>query len=107
VTNVLRALEHAEREAGKEVTGRQQTGCWPESESSVLFQEVIHILELRDLVRGEDVVILQHLESVSVFHAEVFRHQVQHVVENRGPCTDFVGSIFDNRDQVATVNQKA
>jgi len=107
VTNVLRALEHTEREAGKEVSGRQQTSGRPESESCVLFQEFVHILKLRDFVSSEYVVVLQHLESVPVFHAEVLGHQVQHVVENSGPCTDFVSSVFDNWDQVAAVNQNA
>lgn len=103
VTNVLCALEHTEREAGEEVTGRQQTSRWAESESGVLLQKLVHILELRDLVSSEYVVVLQHLESVPVFHAEVFGHQVQNVVENCGPCTDFVSSIFNDWDQVTTV----
>jgi len=106
VTNVLRALEYTEREASEEVTGRQQTSRGSESESGVLFQEFVHILKLRDLVCCEYVVVLQHLESVPVFHAEVFGHQVQNVVENCGPRTNFVSSVFNDWDQVATVNQK-
>lgn len=107
VTNVLRALEYTEREAGEEVSGRQQTSRRPESESCVFFQEFVHILKLRDLVCSEYVVVLQHLESVPVLHAEVLGHQFQHVVENCGPCADFVSSVFDNWDQIAAVNQKA
>jgi len=104
VTNVLRALEHTEREAGEEVTGCQQTSRRPESESCIFFQEFVHILKLWDLVCSEYVVVLQHLESVPIFHAEVLGHQVQHVVENCGPCAYFVSSVFDNWDQVTAVN---
>lgn len=103
MTDVLRALEYTESETGKEVTSCQQTGRRSKGETGVFLQEVGQLVQLRDLGRGEDVVILQHFESVPVFHAEVFRHKVQHVVENCGPSADFVGGVFDMWDRVSAV----
>lgn len=106
MTDVLRALEHSEREAGEEVASRQQTGGRSKRETGVLLQEIGHLVQLRYLFGRENPVVLQQLESVPVFHAEMFGHQVQHGVEHRGPRAQFVGRVLDVWDRVTAVNAR-
>lgn len=104
MTNVLCTLEYSECKAGEEITSRQQTSCWSKSKTGVLFQEVRHLPQLWDLIRSENVIVLQHLESVPVFHAEMFGHQVQYVVKNCSPCANFISSIVNDWDDVTAIN---
>lgn len=105
MTDVLSALEHAERETGKEIAGRQQTGGRPAGEACVFLQKVAHVVQLRHLVGRKDPVVLQHLESVPVFDAKVFGHQLQHVVEHCRPGGHLGGGVLDVRDRVAAVSK--
>lgn len=98
MTNVLCALEYSECKAGEEISRSQQTSCWSKSETGVFLQEVRHLVQLRDLIWGENVIVLQQLESVPVFHAEMFGHQVQYVVENCSPRANFISSVFNDWD---------
>lgn len=85
MADVLGALEYSESKAGQEVPRRQETGGRSKSESRVLLQEIADFLQLRYTVRLEDPLLLQCLENPLILHARVFRHQVQHSVEDTRP----------------------
>lgn len=85
VADILSALEYSEGETGQEVPRRQETSGRSKSESRVFLQEIADFLQLRYAVGLEDPLLLQFLENPLVLHAGVFRHQVQHGVEDARP----------------------
>lgn len=85
MTNVLSALEDPECKARQKVPGREQSSRRSQSKSSVLLQEFADFLQLRYTMRFEDLFFLQLLEGSSIFHASVFRYQVDDRVEHTRP----------------------
>lgn len=104
VTDVLRTLKHSECQTGEEIASCQQTGRRSQRESGLFFQEVAHFVQLRHLVRREDLFVLQHFENGPVLHAEMFGHQVQHVVENGRPRAQLFGGVIDVWYRVTAVS---
>ena len=50
--DVLRAVEYPEGQAGQEVPGGEVPGHGADLEAAAALQEVVHVLELGDLVRA-------------------------------------------------------
>lgn len=74
VTDVLRALEDAERERSQEVARRQQTSGRSQREAGVAAQEFVHLLQLRQVILDEDLLLLELVEDDVVLAASVFWH---------------------------------
>lgn len=82
MTDILGALEDAEGQRGEEVARCQETGGGTQCETSVATQEVVHLLQLRNAVLDEDLLLLELCEDDIVFAASMLGHQVFDNTEN-------------------------
>jgi hypothetical protein len=101
VADVLGALEHPEGQGGEEVPSGQQSGGGSKREASVLLEEVVHVLQLRNCAHAEDTLLLEHLEHVNVLLASVLLGQLANVSEHGVPGVDFSLHVFDVGNGVA------
>lgn len=101
VADVLSALEDAEGQRGEKIARCQQASGWTQCEAGVPAQELVHLLQLRNAVLDENLLLLELVEDHVVLAASVFGHQVLHDAEHRSPSVVLSFRIVDGWNGIA------
>lgn len=107
MTHILCALEDAERERGEEVACGEQTGGRAQREARVLAQKIGHLLQLRQTMIDEDLLVLQLLEGGTILGTSVFRCQILHGAEDRAPGLHFDIGVVDVWDRISVLESES
>lgn len=104
MTHILRRLEDAESQRGKEVARCQQPGGWSKRETGIFAQKVIHFLQLWDAIFDKDFLLFESGEDAIVLAAGVLWHEILDDLEHGAPGLMFDFAVVDVGNGIAAVD---
>lgn len=103
VADVLRRVEHAEREAREEVARGEQAGHGAQGEARAVSEEVGYVFKLWDVVLPEAAVLDEEGKDMVVLPAGVFGEKLGELAEHFPPGLRLFGSVVHVRQRLTVL----